>query len=97
MGFVLGIFKMDQMMRWRYCSNFYIIGDYNTIGICVMRSCWIVDIGVKAYMKKLKCIILMWNVGMLEHVGFICSNAYLGFKMALSDVPLPTERIGIGD
>ena len=36
---------MVQMMRWRYCSNFYVIGDYNTIGICVMLSCLIIDMG----------------------------------------------------
>ena len=45
--------------------------------------------GVKAYIKKLKGI-LMWNFLMLEHVGIISSNAYLGFLMALQDAPLPT-------
>ena len=45
--------------------------------------------GVKAYMKKLKGI-LMWNFWMLKHVGIISSNAYSGFLMALQDIPLPT-------
>ena len=68
---------------------FTFFGDYNTIGICVMLSCLIVNMGVKACMNKLKGI-LMWNFWMLEHVGIISSNAYSGFLMALQDVPLPS-------
>ena len=37
--------------------------------------------GVKAYIKKLKGT-LMWNFGMLEHVGIISSNVYSGFLIA---------------
>ena len=43
-GLFLNMFKMVQMMRWRYCSKFYVIGDYNTIGIYVMLSC-LIDMG----------------------------------------------------
>mgnify|MGYP000120151806 FL=1 len=32
-GFFLSMFKMVQMMSCIYCSNFYDIGEYNTIGI----------------------------------------------------------------
>ena len=82
------MFKMVQMMRWRYCSNFYVIGDYDTVGMC---NDFMLDNrhGVKAYIKKLKGI-LMWNFLMLEHVGIISSNAYSRFLKALHDVPLPT-------
>ena len=38
--------------------------------------------GVKAYMKKLKGI-LMWNFWMLEHVGIISGGAYADFILAL--------------
>ena len=40
---------------------------------------------VKAYMKKLKGN-TMWNSWVLEHVGVISSNPYLGFLMALQDI-----------
>ena len=54
-----------------------------------MRNAFMFDNrhGVKAYIKKLKGI-LMRNFWILEHVGIISSNAYLGLMILY--VPLPT-------
>ena len=83
--FLHGMFKMVQLMRWRYCSNFYNIGDYNTIAY--MDNAFMFDgrHGVKTYIKKLKGI-LMWSFFMLTHVRIISSNAYSGFLVALQDI-----------
>ena len=90
MGFAqyVTMFKMVQMMSWRYCSNLYNIGLQHNWN---MHNAFMFDNGhgVKAYIKKLKGI-LMWNFWILEHVGIISSNAYSGFLMVLHDVPLRT-------
>ena len=72
-----------------YCSNLYDIGVCDTIGICVMLSCLIVDTRWKP----------LWNIWK----AFLCENCYVksmwrsipqvlcsGFLMALQYVCLPT-------
>ena len=54
---LFNMFKMIQMLSYRYCSNFYDIGDYNTIRMC---NTFMFDDGyeVKAYAKKFKGVLI---------------------------------------
>ena len=85
--YLLNIFKMVQMRRWRSYSNS--CANYNIIRICVMLSCLMVDM-------ELKHILGSWKVSLCGTFGcwgmresFTQGWVNFSFFMALDNVVLP--------